>query len=209
MEVSLSVAMLVDWWVRLKVWRLENRINTLRHTRRSLIMSAISSETQSVVPQLFKEAMSRISYSVSVVSTEVKGELYAKTINTLIPVAADEPSVLVSLYFSGTLASKVIESGKFCVSVLSNEQRQIAEDFAKPGLEKDPFESYKWRRLSTGAPAIEGGVAYLDCEVVESIQYSTHLLIVGRIVQIDTGETELPLLHHRRAYRPCSTSVIS
>lgn len=74
--------------------------------------------------------MSRISYSVSIVATVSDGRLYGKTINTLMPVSADKPYSRVTLR-GGAATAKVIESGCFCVSVLSEDQKAIAEDFAK------------------------------------------------------------------------------
>lgn len=158
-------------------------------------------------PNDFKEAMSRVSYTVSVVSAHSEGRFYGKTINTLTPVSADVPSILISLYRKSQITEKIIDSGGFCVSVLGEAQKRIAEDFAKSAELADPFDRWNWGTLETGAPYIEGAVACFDCTLVEAIQHASHTIMIGRInVIIDS--VSRPLLHYRRAYRPCAEAII-
>lgn len=155
----------------------------------------------------FKEAMSHVSYTVSVVSAQSAGCLYGKTINTLTPASADVPSILISLYRKSPITEIITESGRFCVSVLSEGQRRIAEDFSRSADLTNPFDRWKWGTLETGAPYIEGAVACFDCTLVERLEHASHMILIGRIAVIKNSITR-PLLHHRRAYRPCSEGII-
>ena len=160
-----------------------------------------------VSPQAFKEAMSRVSYSVSVVSTYFAGRFYGKTISTLAPVSADAPSVLISLFQNSSITDKIIETGEFCVSVLGQEQKQVAEDFAKSVETINPFERWKWGTLESRAPYIEGAVTCFDCTLVNIIHHASHVIMIGHINAV-VGRDSNPLLHHRRAYRPCADTII-
>lgn len=155
----------------------------------------------------FKEAMSRVSYSVSVVSTYFSGRPYGKTINTLTPVSAEDPSVLISLFRKSEITHNIIESGTFCVSVLGEAQKCIAENFARSSDHGNPFDRFEWGTLATGAPYVYGAVACFDCTLVETLQHASHTIIIGRINAI-LDNSRQPLLHHRRAYRPCAETII-
>ncbi len=155
----------------------------------------------------FKEAMSRVSYSVSVVSTYSAGRLYGKTINTLTPVSAEDQSILVSLFRKSEITNKIIESGDFCVSVLGEAQKSVAENFARSDDLDNPFDRFKWGTLETGAPYIDGAVACFDCTLVEAIDHASHTIMIGRI-NVILDSSSRPLLHHRRAYRPCADTII-
>jgi flavin reductase (DIM6/NTAB) family NADH-FMN oxidoreductase RutF len=170
-------------------------------------LSSIRRAAAQFAPEDFKEAMSRVSYTVSVVSTYSSDRFYGKTINTLAPVSAEDSSILISLYRESSITQKIMQSGEFCVSVLGEDQKGIAEDFAKSTELSNPFERWKWGRMESGAPYFEGAVACFDCTLVNAIQHASHVILIGHITAIVDADI-MPLLHHRRAYRPCANSII-
>lgn len=159
-----------------------------------------------ISPTEFKDAMSRISYSVSVVSTTAEGRTYGKTINTLAPVSADDPSILISLYRTSEITQKILENREFSVSVLSDSQKSIAEEFAG-----------RLQRLQTDGQArspvadrqlVVDAVATFQCVLVTAMSHASHVVMIGRVTAV-AGTDSLPLLHHRRAYRPCAEHVLA
>jgi flavin reductase (DIM6/NTAB) family NADH-FMN oxidoreductase RutF len=55
--------------------------------------------------------------------------------------------------------------------------------------------------LQTGAPLITGGLVFLDCIVVSTIDAATHTLFIGEVVAIEYGQPGDPLLYYNRNYR--------
>ena len=170
-------------------------------------LSSIDRAAPKISAEHFKEAMSRVSYTVSVVSTYSEDRFYGKTINTLAPVSAEDSSILISLYRKSDITQMIMQSGEFCVSVLGEAQKGIAEDFAKSTELANPFDRWAWGRMESGAPYLEGAVACFDCTLVNAIQHASHMILIGHIKAIVDGDIR-PLLHHRRAYRPCADTII-
>lgn len=55
--------------------------------------------------------------------------------------------------------------------------------------------------LVTGAPMIKGGLAYLDCEVRQSIPAGMNTLFIAEVVAVGGSDHDAPLVYHDRAYR--------
>lgn len=155
----------------------------------------------------FRNAMSRISYSVSVVSITVEGKTYAKTINTLTPVSADDPSILISLFHASEITQKIIEARRFVVSVLNDSQMSLAEEFAGRPPQDPPVETPSNDEQANHL-LITNAVATFHCTVAVALTHATHVILIGRINDIAESD-RLPLLHHRRAYRVCAEQVVA
>jgi flavin reductase (DIM6/NTAB) family NADH-FMN oxidoreductase RutF len=101
----------------------------------------------------------------------------------------------------------ILKSGIFGITVLSAEQSGISELFAgKPHVE-DRFAGLQTQPLVTGAPMLVGGLAWLDCRVVETFDavHSTMFIAEVLATQVDSGGE--PLIYHNREYWKLSRMV--
>ena len=71
----------------------------------------------------------------------------------------------------------------FAVTVLKRGQLDIARHFGtKSGRDVDKLASFPWRRARSGAPVLQDGLAYFDCEVMATMKAGDHELVLGRVV---------------------------
>ena len=70
-----------------------------------------------------------------------------------------------------------------------DDQRAVAERFAgRDGL-RGPhrYAEAAWAPLATGALALEGALAAIDCELEEAFERHSHALVLGRVSAITLG----------------------
>jgi flavin reductase (DIM6/NTAB) family NADH-FMN oxidoreductase RutF len=89
----------------------------------------------------------------------------------------------------------------FCVNVLAAEHEPIAHRFAGVGGMKGAarYEDAESRPQATGALALQGALAAIDCEVEEMVERHSHVIVIGavRAVRIRQGE---PLVFSQGRY---------
>ncbi len=82
----------------------------------------------------------------------------------------------------------VAEGGVFSVNFVSREDRAIVRKFTKPvevDLTARTLNGFPFHDGATGAPVLDQAVAYVDCEVRQSVETGSHTLFIGEIV--DSG----------------------
>ena len=90
----------------------------------------------------------------------------------------------------------------FCVNVLSEDQDRVAKAFAGMGpKELDRFAVGEWTTLVSGAPALAGAVAVLDCRVAETCDQFTHTLFFGDVIATSLQPGRDTLLYGARRFR--------
>ncbi len=95
----------------------------------------------------------------------------------------------------------ILANGRFCVNLLTTEQRFLADTFAgRPddGIPYD-FGRASWHEIWTGSPALSGAIACFDCELQTAIGSGSHTIFIGRAVAVEDG-SGLPLIYTDRAY---------
>ncbi|WP_062346070.1 flavin reductase family protein [Herbidospora yilanensis] len=146
-------------------------------------------------PGEFRGFMRSFVTGVTVVaSVDESGGLHGLTCNSLSSVSLDPPTLLVCLDVrSGTLGA-VRDSGAFTVNLLGEAAQGTAELFAS--AEKDRFDRVTWKRTAlTGLPwLVEDALAVAECRVSHAVPVGDHVVVFGRVVNIESGEGN-PLLY--------------
>lgn len=92
----------------------------------------------------------------------------------------------------------ITAGGVFSLNLLDREDRAIVRKFTKPvevDLGAKTLNGFPFHDGKTGAPVLDQAVAYLDCEVRQSVDTGSHTLFIGEIV--DCGfqkDEETPVL---------------
>ncbi|MBW3535978.1 MAG: flavin reductase family protein, partial [Gemmatimonadetes bacterium] len=76
-------------------------------------------------------------------------------------------------------------AGSFCVNVLGADQEDVCRVFATSG--EDKFSSIGWRPAESGAPLIEGVLAWIDCDLDAVHDGGDHVIVVGAVRGLDIG----------------------
>jgi flavin reductase (DIM6/NTAB) family NADH-FMN oxidoreductase RutF len=91
------------------------------------------------------------------------------------------------------------ESEAFVVNMLAQEQEEVSRRFARKSPDK--FAGLAYRDSdTTGAPIIDGVLAWVECRLKEVFPGGDHVIAVGEIVAGDARDGA-PLLYFRSEYR--------
>jgi flavin reductase (DIM6/NTAB) family NADH-FMN oxidoreductase RutF len=114
-------------------------------------------------------------------------------------VSLDPPLIAFYPAKSSTSWPKIEAAGSFCVNILGAEQEDICRTFsAKSG---DKFAGVSFHRApQTGSPIIDGVVAWIDCDIEAVQDAGDHVLVLGRVRELDLHRPGLPLLFFQGGY---------
>lgn len=87
----------------------------------------------------------------------------------------------------------------WCVNILAAHHSDVCNRFATAPLAQR-FDGVAWRPAPSGAPIIEGAVAWIDCVPVAVHDAGDHKIALAEVRHLDTASTELPLLFFRSGY---------
>ena len=88
--------------------------------------------------------------------------------------------------------------GAFCVNILAEDQEALSRVFAAPGL--DRFQGVGWRASPSGSPVLAGVLAWVDCTIDAEYEAGDHLIVVGRVRELDLAHEGRPLVFYRGGY---------
>ena len=153
-----------------------------------------------VTSEQFREVMGHFATGVTVVTTRGDdGTPYGVTVNAFTSVSLDPLLVLVCLDNSLSGLEAFQESGRFGVSILSEDQQQDSNFFAKSGSDRT---QHPYLEGSTGIPLLPGCLASLECRIVETFPGGDHQIIVGEVQSAELRESNRakPLLYYSGSY---------
>ena len=154
----------------------------------------------SVSPGELRSLMSRWATGVAVVTAHEGATDAGMTVNALISVSLNPPSVLISLTRDADTTPVVERSGIFAVSFLAADQRALSERFAKAVPTAEKFAGLAVHRGRTGAALLDGVLGTLECRVVSTTLAFDHALFLGEVIGLDLGADRPPLVFHHSGY---------
>ncbi len=137
----------------------------------------------------FVGAMRRVAASVTVVTTDGPAGRLGATVSAFSSVSADPPSVLICLNATSRIAGAVRENCRFCVNVLPEDGREIADRFAgrHDAQIADRFSGVNTFGVPGSAPLIDGATGFF-CEVAQCVTSGSHLIVIGTVHDVLDGE---------------------
>ncbi|HEV2519744.1 MAG TPA: flavin reductase family protein [Thermoplasmata archaeon] len=153
-----------------------------------------------VDPATFRQLMARWPTGVAVVTTRSDSVDHGLTVNALLSVSLQPPSLLVSLGTEADSTPAVERAGRFAVSFLSAGQRPISERFARTVPPEEKFRDLPMDRTPSGLAILPGALARLECTVRSVTAGFDHRLVLGEVVWCEGGPDGTPLLFHRSGY---------
>lgn len=158
------------------------------------------STPDAIEPREFRNALGRFATGVTVITTGRDGQIHGMTANAFQSVSLDPPLVLVSVNQHATMHKILSETGRYGVSVLSEEQAALSDHFARRHVEGVHVEFAE----KHGVPLIKGAIAQLVARVVDMHPAGDHTLFIGHVEHLEWTEGK-PLLffggkyHHMAA----------
>ena len=149
-------------------------------------------------PRDLRRAFGNFATGVTIVTTlDVAGEPQGFTANSFASVSMDPPLLLVNIATAAFGCPIFTGASGFAVNILSHRQRELSNSFASAGSDK--FSGVEWRAQSTGAPILDGVVAWFDCASFQQVEAGDHIILIGEVRAYDYT-TDAPLGFCRGAY---------
>lgn len=157
------------------------------------------------VAERFVDAMSSLAAAVTVLAvTSPRWGRTGMTATAVTSLSAEPPMLVACLNRTTSLAKALPTTGWFSVNVLAADQEEVAEVFAgRTGASGEQrFATGAWRVHHHGVPVLDGALATFVCHVGNSMQQSTHTVVIGSVhdVILHPGEAPAPLMYHRRRF---------
>lgn len=153
-------------------------------------------------PDSLRKIMRQWATGVTLVTSHDRGRPHGMTVTSFTSVSLQPPIILVSLEKSSRTHGMVQEERTFAVSVLAEDQRDLADRFAGRIPDSDDrFAGVEYRPAASGSPIPLGSLAYLDCRVAGTYSAGTHTLFLGEVIDGEVLRQGPPLLYHNRDYR--------
>ncbi len=143
-------------------------------------------------------ALQKISYGMFVISSKKNDKFNGQIANTVFQVSAQPPMIAISINKQNLTHEFISESKVFAAAVLSEEtpMKYIGLFGFKSGRTTDKFKECKSKVGFTGVPiATEYAVAYLEAEVIGSLDSGTHTIFTGKIVASELFEDREPMTY--------------
>lgn len=137
----------------------------------------------------FREAMRRLAASVTIItSRDVDGTPHGMVASSVISVSMEPPSMLIAVNRNAGLYPVLQRSGRFCINLLSHDQKELLKPFSTSALREQRFQSDHWRDAwasgSARLPWLYDASASVECAVDLVTDYGTHSLFIGRVEQV-------------------------
>lgn len=147
-----------------------------------------------------RDALGRFATGVCLITAvNDKQEALAMTANSFSSVSLDPPLVLWSLQNNSDVYDVFASPRYFAINILSLEQQDHSNRYAKKGdhlLAPEHYQDGKY-----GAPIIRDALVSFECELDATHEGGDHLIIVGRVRDLQQRSDGEPLLFFSGGYR--------
>jgi len=136
-----------------------------------------------------KTALRMIPYGIYVLTSEGKdGKVAASTVNWVTQTAFQPPLVVVGVKTDSGAHAIIKDSKVFALNMLAKDQKGQAFTFFKP-LEREgnSIGGEPFRKGSLGAPILEKAPAFVECQLVDTIEKGDHSIFVGEVKDAGVG----------------------
>ena len=152
-------------------------------------------------PEQLRRAMRAWTTGVTVVTAIHEGQQYGMTVNSFTSISLEPPLISVALRQLTHTHELVQKSGEFAITILASNQGGLSDRFAGKIPEiVDRFEGVQTSRLLIDAPLLKGGIAYLNCRVVNSFPVGENTLFIAEVIAAKGEGEGDPLVYHNRVF---------
>jgi flavin reductase (DIM6/NTAB) family NADH-FMN oxidoreductase RutF len=145
----------------------------------------------------FREVLGHFATGVTIVTATDEGEPVGFTCQAFTSLSLDPPLVAIAPGKTSTSWPRIARAGEFCVNILAEPQEALSRDFAVPGGDK--FTGVGWRPGRTGAPILDGVLAWIECRFLRAHDAGDHEIVLGLVLDMGVNKGR-PLVFYRRGF---------
>ncbi len=155
---------------------------------------------EEITPELFRSVLGHYPTGVVVVTAmSGEGKPLGMVIGSFTSVSLDPPMVAYLPTRTSKTYAQFADLESFCINVLASDQEDVCRQFAISGND-EKFDGVSWKGAPSGAPVLDGVVAWIDCQRVSVTEAGDHDIVVGRTTAMAVERPVLPLLFFQGGY---------
>ncbi|MBF6601246.1 MAG: flavin reductase [Dehalococcoidia bacterium] len=130
-----------------------------------------------------KPALEQISYGLYIIGSKDGDEVNGMTANWLTQCSFEPRMVALAVEAESHTMTNIRASRVFSVNLVAEADTRLIEQFVEPQARAgNKLGGIDFRTATTGSPILEQALAWLECEVVQTVMTGDHELVVGRVV---------------------------
>lgn len=146
----------------------------------------------------YRAVLSQFCTGVTVITTMDDGVPVGFACQSFAALSLDPPLVVFCPTRQSRAWAAIERSGRFCVNVLAEAQRDVSSTFGSRG--EDKFAGIDWTASPAGSPLLAGTLTWIDCTVHAVHEAGDHYMVVGKVLGLGEPQKDPPLLFYRGAY---------
>jgi flavin reductase (DIM6/NTAB) family NADH-FMN oxidoreductase RutF len=148
-----------------------------------------------------RDAMRKMVSGVCVVTAGLGDDRTGMTVTSATSLSLDPPTMIVCVNRHASVWQAIQRYRHFCISILADDQSDIAERFAGRGGVGGAarYAGADWSELATGALALDGALAAIDCDFERDLEWHTHAVVIGCVKAFRVGDGKA-LVYSDRQY---------
>jgi 3-hydroxy-9,10-secoandrosta-1,3,5(10)-triene-9,17-dione monooxygenase reductase component len=147
----------------------------------------------------YRQVLGHFPTGVTVITAAGPDGPVGLSVGSFCSVSLDPPLVAFFAGRSSTSFPGIQAAGHYCVNVLADDQEEEARVFA--GKSADKFAGIGWRpSVATGAPVLHDVLAWIDCRIERVDEAGDHVIVLGRVLDLEIGHEGGPLVFFRGGF---------
>ena len=146
----------------------------------------------------FRQVLGHFTTGVTVITASAADGPVGLAVGSFASVSLQPPMVGFFPDKSSSSWPKIEAAGHFCVNVLGEAQEDVCRRFASK--EDDKFRGLGWHEAGSGAPVLDGILAWIDCDIESVTEAGDHWFVLGRVRDLAVVHDGAPLLFFRGGY---------
>jgi flavin reductase len=156
------------------------------------ISESPSATDSAVTRELFRRVMASFVTGVTVVTTELRGEVRGMTANAFMSGSLDPPLCVISVALKARMHAFLSEAGHFGVNILARGQEKLIGHFSgRPVEGLNPEFEY-----ADATPLLAEANATIAAKIVAQYPCGDHSLFVGHIIALRHADGRVPIVLH-------------
>lgn len=153
-------------------------------------------------PPTLRAAMRQLAGGVSLITVGTGDGRRGLTATSVTSLTLDPPCILVCVNRRVSALPVILERKRFGVSVLADRHRSLAVRFSgSTGVSGAArFTEGAWSNAAIDVPLLDDGLAGIACDLEETIERHSHLILIGAVREVRIQNVGTPLLYALGTY---------
>jgi len=162
---------------------------------------ATRQETVVIDADNFKDIMSRVAATVTIVTAPTDEGPVGITVSAFVSVSVDPPVVLVCIDKRAGSLGAFLQAPGYTVNFMPEGTGDDAMVFATPGADKFGSVGNQSPAAGVGGPVLESAFAHFECRTIQRTEMGDHWVIYGEVATFGRADGDaLPLVWHDRGF---------